>query len=136
MSREDLLAKEKSADSEGASVSKKKFATLADLCGEVPERDHEETFLPRYEMWIKHRVRVPLDMLLRAQKRFMSGRKKNIEGYFVHMLKYLLLNPRITNDGDAQQLLKADGKVMLDIIGGAIGDVSDLAEEAEFEAGE
>ena len=112
------------------------YITLDELCSEDPERDQAEKFLERYGKSIHYRTRVPLDTFLRAQKRFMSGKKKNTEGFFVFLLRYLLLNPRIENDQQARALLKADGRVMLEIIGEAVGDVSDMQEAADDDAGE
>jgi hypothetical protein len=114
----------------------KEYVSLEELCDERPDRDIVETFLPRYGKYIKHRARVPLDLLLRAQRRFMSGRRKDVEGFFVFLLRHVLIQPRIENDRHARALLKADGRVMLEIIGQAIGNVGDLAEEVESEAGE
>ncbi|HIP95658.1 MAG TPA: hypothetical protein EYH32_00400 [Anaerolineae bacterium] len=115
---------------------RKEYVSLEELCEERVGRDIVETFLPRYGKYIKHRARVPLDVLLRAQRRFMSGRRKDVEGFFVFLLRYLLVKPRIEDDRQAKALLKADGRVMLEIIGQAIGNVSDMVEEVEPEAGE
>jgi len=114
----------------------KQFVTLEQLCSEDAQRDQAEKYLERYGGWIRYRTRVPLDMLLRAQRRFMGGKKKDNEGFFVFLLRYLLLNPRIETDEEARALLKADGRVMVEIIGDAVGDVSDMQEEAADEAGE
>ena len=121
------------SDEKGKGVE---YITLEELCSEDPERDQAEKFLERYGKSIRYRTRVPLDMFLRAQKRYMSGKKKDSEGFFVFLLRYLLLNPRVENDQQARALLKADGRVMLEIIGEAVGDVSDLEQEVDEEAGE
>jgi hypothetical protein len=114
----------------------KQFVTLEELCSEDVERDQAETYLERYDAWIRYRTRVPLDMLLKAQSRYKVGRKGgNVEGYFVHLLRYLLINPRVEDDQQARALLKADGGVMLDIINSAVN-ISSLRQEAEEEAGE
>ena len=115
----------------------KEYVTLEDLCGEDPDRDIAETPLERYGgKLIKHRTRVPLNLLIKAQQRYMQGRRrKDMQGYFVHLLKYLLIKPRVETHEQAQALLHADGKVMLDIIGQAVGNVEQMMEEAD-EAGE
>lgn len=120
----------------GTTSEVKQFVTLEQLCSEDAQRDQAEKYLERYGGWIRYRTRVPLDMLLRAQKRFMSGKKKDNEGFFVFLLRYLLLSPRVDTDEQARALLKADGRVMVEIIGQAVGNVSDMQEEAADEAGE
>lgn len=108
----------------------KRFITLAELCKEDATRDQAETFLPRYNAYIRHRTRVPLVMLLKAQSRFHIGQKRpDSEGYFIYLLRYLLLNPRVESDEEARALLYADGQVMLDIIGQAVN--ADIEEDAD-----
>lgn len=108
----------------------RRFITLAELCKEDAERDQTETYLPRYEAYIRHRTRVPLNMLLKAQSRYRLGQKRaDTEGYFVYLLRYLMLNPRITTDEEARALLHADGQVMMDIIGQAVD--TDVEEDAD-----
>ncbi len=113
-------------------ITKKDFATWEDLCSEVPERDHEDMHLPRYNKWIRHRLRVPFEKLMYAQKRFMTGKKKDLQGYMVHLLKYIILEPAVT-DKTTRLMFKADGKVLLDVISAVLGDISDLAAEMEEE---
>lgn len=117
------------------SKESKRYVSLEDLCGEVPERDQAETFLPRYDGYVKHRTRVPLDLLLKFQERFMSGKRKDVSGFFAALLQYLLLSPRV-DPAQAQLLMKADGRVMLEIVNGAVGDIASMAQESEDEAGE
>lgn len=108
----------------------RRFVTMAELCKEDVERDQAETFLARYGAYIRHRTRVPLNMLLKAQGRFRIGQKRpDTEGYFVYLLRYLLLNPRVESDDEARTLLHADGQVMLDIIGQAVN--ADIEEDAD-----
>ncbi|MCK9629036.1 MAG: hypothetical protein M0R37_10645 [Bacteroidales bacterium] len=115
----------------------KQFVTLADLCKEDATRDQAETFLPRYNAYIRHRTRVPLSMLLKAQSRFRMGQKRaDSEGYFIYLLRYLLLNPRVETDEQARTLLHADGQVMMDIIGQAVNTDFEEDEDAADEAGE
>lgn len=115
----------------------KQFVTLADLCKEDATRDQAETFLPRYNAYIRHRTRVPLSMLLKAQSRFRMGQKRaDSEGYFIYLLRYLLLNPRVETDEQARTLLHADGQVMMDIIGQAVNTDLEEDEDAADEAGE
>jgi len=120
----------------GTASEVKQFVTLEQLCSEDAQRDQAEKYLERYGGWIRYRTRVPLDMLLRAQKRFMGGKKKDNEGFFIYLLRYLLLSPRVDTDEQARSLLKADGRMMVEIIGDAVGNVSDMQEEAADEAGE
>ena len=120
----------------GTASEVKQFVTLEQLCSEDAQRDQAEKYLERYGGWIRYRTRVPLDMLLRAQRRFMGGKKKDNEGFFIYLLRYLLLSPRVDTDEQARSLLKADGRMMVEIIGDAVGNVSDMQEEAADEAGE
>lgn len=113
-------------------LTEKDFATLEELCSEVPERDHKNMYLPRYNKWIRHRLRVPFEKLMYAQKRFMTGKKKDLQGYMVHLLKYIILKPAV-DDKTTRLMLKADGKILLDVIGAVLGDISDLAAEMEEE---
>ena len=113
------------------------FVTLEELCGEDVERDQETRPLERYGgKLIRFRTRVPLQVIISAQKRYMSGKRKDSEGFMVALLKYLLLEPRVTTKAEVDMLRQADGKLMLDIINTAVGNVSDLQEDAEDEAGE
>ncbi len=113
------------------------FVTLEDLCGEDVERDQEVRPLERYGgKLIRFRTRVPLTMIIGAQKRYMSGKRKDSEGFIMALLKYLLLDPKVTTKAEVDMLRQADGKLMLDIINTAVGNVSDLQEDAEDEAGE
>jgi len=113
------------------------FVTLEDLCGENIERDQETRPLERYGgKLIRFRTRVPLQTIISAQKRYMSGKHKDSEGFMLALLKYLLINPRVTSQAEVDLLKQADGKLMLEIINTAVGDMSDLQEEAETEAGE
>ena len=113
------------------------FVTLEDLCGEDVERDQEVRPLERYGgKLIRFRTRVPLTMIIGAQKRYMSGKRKDSEGFIMALLKYLLLDPKVTSKAEVDMLRQADGKLMLDIINTAVGNESDLQEDAEDEAGE
>ena len=114
----------------------KRYVTVEELCGEVPERDHADTYLEQYDAWIRHRTRAPLDLVLKLQGRYMSGKRKRTREFFAEMLRYLILKPRIESDQQLQALMKGDAKVLIDIVGQAIGDVGDLREEVEEEAGE
>ena len=113
------------------------FATLADLCGEEVERDQAEKALPRYGgKLIRYRTRIPLQRLLHAQAKFMGGKRKDTEGFILSLLQYLLLVPKVATKAEVEMLKQADGKVMLEIINEAVGNVADVQEEAEAEVGE
>lgn len=118
-----------------AASDEEQFITLEELCGEDPKRDQAKKFLERYGKWILYRTRIPLDMLLRLQKKFMSGKNRDVHNYFVALLEYLLLNPHVDHS-QADLLLKADGRVMLEVVGETLGDISALREEVAEEAGE
>lgn len=115
----------------------REFVLLADLCGEDPVRDHEEVFLKRYGKWIKYRIRIPLTIILQSRKRFkMGSANEDTEGYFAHLLRYLLLNPQVPSDKEARALLQGDGGVLMSMVNRALQSLSEAEPEATAEAGE
>lgn len=118
-------------------VEVKRYVTLADLCGEDAERDQEEMFLARYDGWIRFRVRIPLTIILQSRKRFKMGTSnEDTEGYFAHLLKYLLLNPKVEDAKEARALLQGDGGVLMSIVNRALQSLSTAESEATAESGE
>lgn len=116
------------------------FVTLADLCGEVPERDHKVKVLPRYGKSIKYRARVPLDRLLKLNRKYKmsSENKADREGYYAELLMGLLIDPRVPDIQTAKALLKGDGGLLMQIVGEATGAVEteEEGEEIKDEVGE
>ncbi len=119
------------------------FVSLEELCGEDPERDHKVKELPRYSKdskprFIKYRARVPLERLLKLQRKYRMGSPKaDQEGYYAEMLLGLLINPRVPDMAAAKALLKGDGGVLIQIVGEATGAIETEQETAVAEeAGE
>ena len=93
------------------------YVTMDELCGEDPERDHGETYLPRYGKWIAYRRRVALERIVHWQRKYLGGKR--------------------TDRHRANLLMKADGRVMLEIINEVLGDITEeMEEEVGDEVGE
>jgi hypothetical protein len=65
----------------------------------------------------------------------MLGGKRDLEGFYVELFKYLVLEPRLT-DVAARALRNADGAVVQQIVNDAIGGSAVLEQEASADAGE
>jgi hypothetical protein len=111
------------------------FVSVEELCGEEPERDHKNTYLERYSKWIKHRTRAPWTVIAGAQRKHMLGGKRDLEGFYVELFKYLVLEPKLTEVA-ARALRNADGAVVQQIVNDAIGGSAELVQEASADAGE
>jgi hypothetical protein len=111
------------------------YVTLEELCEYLPERDVGETHLERYGKWIKYRRRVALERIVYWQRRYM-GKKKDYGGMMTACLVEVMIEPKVDRQ-QAAVLLKADGRVMLEIVNEVLGDISeDMEEELADEVGE
>lgn len=112
------------------------YATLEELCGEDAVRDRGETYLPRYGKWIAYRRRVSLEKIVRWQKRFLAGKRKDMGGMMKACLVEVMIEPRVDRS-QADLLMKADGRVMLEIVNEVMGDITeDMEEDITDEVGE
>ena len=104
------------------------YATLEELCGEDAERDRGETYLPRYGKWIAYRRRVALERIVYWQRKYLAGKKKDYGGMMTACLVEVMLEPHVDRS-QAHLLMKADGRVMLEIVDEVLGDISEEMEE-------
>ena len=112
------------------------YVTMDELCGEDPERDHGETYLPRYKRWIRYRRRVALERIVHWQRRYLTGKRKDYGGMMTACLVEVMLTPRVDRN-QAHLLMKADGRVMLEIVNEVLGDITEeMEEEVGDEVGE
>ena len=123
-------------DNEEVVGTELEYITIEELVGEDPERDHLEKELEHYGKKIKYRAKLPLETLLRYQRRFLTGRKKRTGMFIAAILRHVLLVPKINDDRTAALLLKGDGGVLMDIVNDVIGGMSDELLEGEDESGE
>ena len=112
-----------------------RYVTLEELTTEDSVRDRGETYLPRYGGWIAYRARVPLERIVFWQRRYLGGKKRDMGGMILACLTEVLLEPRVTRE-QATLLLKADGRVMLEIVNDILGDITEGEEEVLDEVGE
>ena len=112
------------------------YVTMDELCSEDPERDHGETYLPRYGKWIAYRRRVALERIVYWQRKYLGGKRKDYGGMMTACLVEVMLTPRVDRHR-ANLLMKADGRVMLEIVDEVLGDITEeMEEEVGDEVGE
>ena len=75
---------------------------------------------------------IPMERLLQLQTRFgMTGGRgrRNSKGFFIAILKEVLITPAIKSKADERLVMKSNSKVMMDIVGEVLG-----AEDESFRA--
>jgi len=81
---------------------------------------------------VQFREFIPMERLLELQTRFgMTGGRgrRNSKGFFIAILKEVLVSPAIKTKADERLVMKANSKVMMDVVGEVLG-----AEDESFRA--
>jgi len=90
-------------------------------------------FVVKYNGYVTYRTFIPLDVMSKIQVKFPGKKASDAQGRTFEMLKYLMINPPIT-DETAAAVLKADSAILFEIIGDAVGKKE--ADELEAALGE
>ena len=116
---------EGAADGDVIGSEEKQYASLGDLCEAGRFVDKFYPDLGRGGAWVRYNTFIAMDVMLAVQAKYqmMSGTasKRNSRGFIMDMLKRVLVKPAIRTDEDARLLLKANSRVLLDILGEVLG---------------
>lgn len=85
--------------------------------GETTEIKTKRLYIDKYRKWIEYLDRVPLDEMVKIQARYLGGGRKDMAGYMIAVLKYVMITPKVTSDN---VLMKADSGLLLTIVGDVV----------------